>query len=299
MPISRMDLADAGSPDKIVQLILEAERDLPIPVPIEALCRQLDIEDIQPLTSKGFEGGLITDADRSFGFILASGGYEPRRRFTVAHELGHFLMPKHVPDEPGRFLCSRADMLRLDMKEADRRARMEAEANRFASLILMPPAALRRALGACRGPDLQHVLKLAKDFDVSKEAMGRAYTAYHDDPVAIVVTKDGRIQRYYKHLLFPFIVPAIGTAVPSGSLFHRGPRVAGTVGQMCETAAEAWVECRWGVRAPTLYEQVYLQKAGFALILLHVERRDGDENLEERDLEESWRIGFPARRSRR
>jgi hypothetical protein len=38
MQISRIDLADKGSPEGIVMAILKAEPDLPIPVPIEELC---------------------------------------------------------------------------------------------------------------------------------------------------------------------------------------------------------------------------------------------------------------------
>src|ERR1700756_4416459 len=143
MQISRIDLADRGSPEGIVMAILKAEPNLPIPVPIEELCGRLDIMKIQPLTTAGFEGGLLTDRERSRGIILVRNAVSrQRRRFTVGHELGHFLMPSHVPNEEGRFLCSQSDLLQLNAKEGDRRARMEVEANRFASLILMPPPAL-------------------------------------------------------------------------------------------------------------------------------------------------------------
>ena len=70
MQISRMDLADKGSPEGIVMAILKAEPNLPIPVPIEELCRRLDIVEIQALTTEGFEGGLLTDRERSSGIIL-------------------------------------------------------------------------------------------------------------------------------------------------------------------------------------------------------------------------------------
>ena len=108
MNVTHMDLADAGSPDKIVQIILKSEPSLPIPVPIEELCVQLDITQIQPLTTEGFEGGLITDAEKSTGIILCndSSPYQ-RRRFTIGHELGHFLIPSHVLPDNEKFLCSR------------------------------------------------------------------------------------------------------------------------------------------------------------------------------------------------
>src|ERR1044071_9932445 len=109
MPVSRLDLdgKGAGSPDGLVLKILNAEPDLTFPIPIERLCRDLDIERIEDFNTEEFEGGLITDTDRSKGVILARPGHPFRRRFTIAHELGHFLIPTHMPDTPGRFLCSR------------------------------------------------------------------------------------------------------------------------------------------------------------------------------------------------
>jgi Zn-dependent peptidase ImmA (M78 family) len=113
MKVTRLDLDGTGSPMGLVTRILRIEKDLPIPVPIEQLARQLDIEDIAPLETEGFEGGLLTDENRSTGIILvnqAAGG--GRRRFTIGHELGHFLILSHKPVEVGKFLCSRKDMAR-------------------------------------------------------------------------------------------------------------------------------------------------------------------------------------------
>src|SRR6266436_3220052 len=104
------------------------------------------------------EGSKLVGASRSVGF-------------TIGHELGHFLIPTHMPDAGGRFLCSREDMQRLSAAENDRRGRMEVEANRFASLILMPPPLLRPCLKQRRDPDVGHMAQLATEFEVSKQAM--------------------------------------------------------------------------------------------------------------------------------
>src|SRR5262249_8702081 len=112
MAVARIDLADAASPERLVIEILKHEPELPIPVPIEQLCTQLDIVEIKPLTTPGFEGALLTDADKHSGIILYNQASRPkRRRFTIAHELCHFLDPSHLPDTQGQFLCSQADML--------------------------------------------------------------------------------------------------------------------------------------------------------------------------------------------
>ena len=49
MPITRKDLADAGSPEALVKRILQAEPNLPVPVPIQELCERLGIMRIEDL----------------------------------------------------------------------------------------------------------------------------------------------------------------------------------------------------------------------------------------------------------
>jgi Zn-dependent peptidase ImmA (M78 family) len=79
--------------------------------------QELDIADIRDMSTDGFEGGLITDDARSSGYILVNrSARRRRRRFTIGHELGHFLMTTHkVP--AGGFQCSRDDMRRWTDKE--------------------------------------------------------------------------------------------------------------------------------------------------------------------------------------
>jgi hypothetical protein len=278
--LSRLDLdgKGAGSPDGLVTMILKAEPALTIPVPIEAICRSLDIDDIQDLDTEGFEGGLITDAERSRGVILARRAHPFRRRFTVAHELGHFLIPAHMPDAPGRFLCSREDMRRLSAAEHDRRGRMEVEANRFASLMLMPPPLLRPRLGTKRDPDVAHMAQLAVDFEVSKQAMARAYAQYHGAILAFIFTKAGKVLFPYKHLQFPFIAVESGQPVPQGSLLRRRGARQGVASEIAECVPDLWIEVRRGQPAPQLFEQVLGQRDDFAIIMLWLEPPENDED---------------------
>ena len=126
---------------------------MPIPVPIEDIAKAVDISDIAAIGTSGFEGGLITDRDKSQGVILVKRENRPRRqRFTIGHELGHFLMPLHLPEDGEKFMCTSADMRESDTsKMIDRVTRMEAEANRFAANMLMPaPLFQTRPLPLCR-----------------------------------------------------------------------------------------------------------------------------------------------------
>lgn len=282
MKVTRLDLDGTGSPDGIVGKILKAEPDLPIPVPIEDLARQLDITDILGLTTEGFEGGLITDDCRSQGTILVNrAARRGRRRFTVGHELAHFLIPTHKPVKGDQFLCSREDMRRWSAKENETYARMEVEANRFAALILMPPRHLRAMIGQFRDPNLSQIVDVAGHFDVSKDAAARAYAGFHEQPIAIAVIKDGKVLRIYKNLKFPKVSVSNGALVPRNSLFHIAAGRGAELSDIAENGAELWVESQWGKRLPTLYEQVFFQQEGFALLMLWAELAEEDEEEDE------------------
>src|SRR5262249_30062940 len=113
-----------------------------------------------------------------------------RRRFTIGHELGHFLIPTHTPGREGRFLCSMQHLLAMDKKAVDRRLRWEAEANRFASLILMPPPRFRVDANVGPDADLKQLLELARRYEVSNEACGGAYVDYRHEPVALLIVHE-------------------------------------------------------------------------------------------------------------
>ncbi|MEG6507905.1 ImmA/IrrE family metallo-endopeptidase [Methyloligella sp. 2.7D] len=274
--------------------ILRLEPELPLPIPVEDLCSQLDIESIQRLDTDGFEGGLITDLERSAGIVLVRDGVPlSRRRFTIGHELGHFLVPTHMPNEEGRFLCSRRDMRLFSARESNRRARMEVEANRFSALLLMPPPYLRRSIG--KDPNIEEVFELSSQYLVSKEAMARSYAEYHPEHVAFVVVQHGRVLRVYKPRKFPFITARREMPVPSGSIFHKVVSTGSAPSQVDSCYADTWIDVERGAPAPALYEQVCLQAKGFALIMLWLEQAEEDERDDERTAKQRWKDRISAR----
>jgi len=277
LKISRLDLDGAGLPMALVARILQVEPDLPIPVPIEALCERFDIVSIEELHTEGFEAALITDPLKANGGILVKAGVSPeRRRFSIAHELGHFLIPTHSPPEGGEFLCSAADLWALARNELDRRVRMEVEANQFAALLLIPPPALRTELRR-RALDLAQIVRLAKDFEVSREAMARACVDHTVSAVAIIVVRNGTIQRMYRRDgRFPFILAGRGQRVPNGSAFHDVALSPGSMTQMDECEPEVWLSDRSARVVELFEEQILFQQNGYAMILLRAELHDDD-----------------------
>jgi Zn-dependent peptidase ImmA (M78 family) len=291
MKVSRIDLADFGSPERIVQGILDLEPQLPIPVPVKELALQLDIISIEALETEGFEGGLLTDANKAEGIILVNESSRPRRRrFTIGHEPGHFLMPTHLPKKDDGFLCSFDDMRRADARPGDRAAEMEVEANRFAALLLMPTPVFRRDMRRRKGAELEHVVELSDKYDTSREATARRYVDLHDEPIAAVVSHQGRIQRCHRHKEFPFLETRNGSALPRDCPTSRIDKPVGTISNWDEVDAALWLPSERGRRLPTLYEQVLVQQDGYRLTLLSIETED-EEGYEE-TITEAWTPRF-------
>ena len=131
-----------------------------------------------------------------------------RQRFSVAHELGHFLNPWHKPLEPsGWFACRPEDLRKSWGKlppEASHHLIQETEANRFAIEFLAPQKFVRPFL---RGiPDLTLVLRLSKTLDLSREASARRYVQLHDQPTALVFSVDGVVRYVQRHPDFPSVL---------------------------------------------------------------------------------------------
>lgn len=272
--VTRLDLDGTFSPGGLVTKILKAEPKLKIPIPVEEIAYQLDISEIATLSTDGFEGGLITDENRTFGAILVKAGVSrQRRRFTIGHELGHFLNVYHKPTESDQFLCDRAAMRQWDVKTQKKALKMEAEANRFAALLLMPPPMLRPIIEGKRYPSLKTVLEIHEHFDVSKEAAARAYAEYNPTLVAVLITRHGKYLRSYRKKEFPWINLAKGDPVPETSQIHRLSS-AGALSDSALTATEQWIETHYGEPIPKMYEQVLMQSNGFAMIQLKMLKRD-------------------------
>ena len=250
--VSRLDLDGTYSSSGLVTKILKAEPNLKIPVPVEELALQLDISEIQTLTTDGFEGGLITDENRTFGAILVKEGvHRKRRRFTIGHELGHFLNVHHKPAQKDQFLCDRAAMKQWDMKTQKQAKKMEAEANRFSALLLMPPPKLRPIIDGKRYPSLETVLEIHEHFDVSKEAAARAYTEYNPESVAVIITRNGRYLRSYRKKDFPWITLRKDDPIPDVSRLHDKMKLGG-LSDSDPTASEHWIETNYGLRVRLL-----------------------------------------------
>jgi len=276
--VRRYDLDGTGSPEGLVTKILKAEPKLTYPIPIEELAAAFDIIEIQELETQAFEGGLLMAPHKANGIILVNKAARAgRRRFTIGHELGHFLIEMHKPVKGDRFLCSRDDMSTWSAAEQNIYAKMEVEANRFAALLLLPPPLLRPYLAKTGDPKIDVVLSLHEDFGVSKDAAARAYAQYHGEPIAMAIVHEGKLLRAYRAPKAPALCINQGDPVPKPSIYWRTRGTGAEITELVEVQAGQWLASEWGRKLPNLYEQVLHQQGGYAMILLWPEFENEDD----------------------
>jgi hypothetical protein len=154
-------LEEVGTPALPVEVDHLAEEVLGLDVQEHADLRAL-IDDPPP----GQLSGLLLPSEARIYVNAAEARRWPgRRRFTVAHELGHWHLHRDADDVHARF-CRETDV-GGGSSELWRARRIESEANRFAAALLMPEPLVRREAPALR----YSVPALAKRFGVSAQAM--------------------------------------------------------------------------------------------------------------------------------
>jgi Zn-dependent peptidase ImmA (M78 family) len=285
-----MDLADCGSPEKLVAAILRHHPDLPRRVPIEEIAESVGIVEIQDRDMDSFEGALVANVHKTQGAIAVKAGtHRRRRRYTIGHELGHFLIPSH----DARMQCSSADMRERRWDNPARKK--EYEANRFSAGLLMPKPIFTKDVDALGTADVSHVKQLSDLYDVSLEAAANRYAELSSDMCAFVFSKDGKVRYTRPSRSMPELGVRPGDVVPPSSVAARLNTV-GKSSEWEELLGGVWLKTEWGKKSPQVLEQTTVQANGYRVTLLYVEENGIDEADDEEALEESWRVGFHRRR---
>lgn len=275
--IDRMALDEVGAnPDNLARAVLEQIGHRAGPTPIEAIAAAVDIIEIRQEQLNSFEGALITTLERDVGKILVNRTSSRRRqRFSVAHELGHYLNPWHVPTSSTGFWCKKRDFLAVRRSsDLDRQLRQEAEANTFAIALLAPASLVRRHLSP--QPDLADVVAISNDMDISREAAARRYVEVRDETLAVLVSRDGRLVYLSLSREFPKL------AFQRDDVLPEPPDVQGGTGvsEVDDADPRNWLRIAGGA----LTAQTLRQRNGWAITLLH--HTTGEDN--ERPVEDSF-----------
>lgn len=184
-----MELADCFTPEELVDEIYRQCPYLSPPIPVKEICGAVGIDHISSIPTEGVEGILVADEEKTTGIIqYKEDSPLGRKRFTIGHELGHFLLLHHSSEQS----CSSSD-IKIGSNKGQTKG-IEDEANRFSQLLLMPDKFVSEAVNG-KSPDINLLKSIADTFQMSFEAIANKCSSVSNVPFALVYSKD-RIVRY-------------------------------------------------------------------------------------------------------
>jgi len=160
------------------QLLAEYDKDYGLgevpPIPVVDLAESLLMLDIVEEdeirsvpgapTDAGPLSGLLTTADRTIWIDRREAARSPqRKRFTIAHEIGHWVLHARRGGAPGY----RKGCAPVEIREEGASANPEREANEFANELVMPEELISTIAPACGF----NLALLAERFEVSVRAL--------------------------------------------------------------------------------------------------------------------------------
>jgi Zn-dependent peptidase ImmA (M78 family) len=138
--------------------------DQPMPVDPVAIATLLGVQVLKGTLPENIAGVLMKRFGRDPRIVVQAGDSENRRRFTVAHELGHFVYrgaTAVADEEQYEYIDERSLLARAGTDPS------EIFANQFAAELLMPESVVREAARRVRNA----TAVLTGQFGVSQEAM--------------------------------------------------------------------------------------------------------------------------------
>lgn len=182
--------------------------DLPIQDVIESKNIIIKEEDID-----GSDGRILAHNDSAIITVDSKIKYATRKKFVLAHELGHYILHKNVK----RIFQDDSDTLNQWYHQTF--GIEEIEANEFAAEFLMPAHIF---CDECKGEifDPEFVDYLAEGFEVSKTAAILRFVQHGNYPVCLVYCKDNKMKwwkrsedfKYFLEFNYDFPPPADSVA---------------------------------------------------------------------------------------
>jgi len=150
---------------KVGQLLKDGSISVP-PVDVESLAKSLGLQVLYHPFSDGSEdiSGCIIQEQGIVAIGVNSSHHPNRQRFTVAHEMGHYVLHRATLESVH---------LTRDFRSSEGDDDREIEANSFAAELLMPEEMIRERINNAE-LDVESASKLtqlARTFGVSQQAM--------------------------------------------------------------------------------------------------------------------------------
>ena len=141
------------------------------PVDVEQIAASLDLRVVHGDLGSDISGLLVSGGNAASIAVKAS---DPlvRRRFTIAHEIGHFMLRHHLKGNDLVHADRHRQVVYRSPRASEGLYPIEIQANQFAASLLMPARLVRNLVEVLAKPLQEPDVKtLAREFKVSEQAM--------------------------------------------------------------------------------------------------------------------------------
>jgi Zn-dependent peptidase ImmA (M78 family) len=195
-------------PEDYAREILTELRIASFPIDPFFITKEFDIEVFEA-DADSYDGFLLRNESSTKIYINKNIASEGRKKFTLAHEIGHYCIPTHR----GNYQC-----IRRYLNPFRKKPEVEMEANKFASELLLPENLLKPILHTYK-PDFESINELAEDCGTSLTATAIKFASLSDDCCVLIAMSDNRIKWFQKSPSFPYeYYIEVGKSVSYGTL---------------------------------------------------------------------------------
>jgi hypothetical protein len=204
--------------------------------------------DVREVNAEGFEGALIRAENLPVGAIVVRESIREtgRKNFTIAHEIGHFVLPDL---DQASLACTASDVANW----SDSSKQLERQADEFAAELLMP-ASLVQGIIQDAPPSLQLIEEIARKSRSSLSAAAWRYCDLTTERCAVVWSTDGATHWSKR-------ATAFGIPLPKGRRIEKGSFAAACFAKAKipkrprPVPARLWISSADLKRHATLWEQ--------------------------------------------
>lgn len=220
---------------------------------------------VKEVDSSGFDGVLVRAQEGSKGIIGVKRSIreESRKRFTIAHEIGHYVIPRH---KNAIGPCASGAIENWDSHLDS----LEVEANEFAAEFLLPKLLVHSLLRP-HEPSMKNIRQVAEQFETSLTSTIYRFLSLTDLACVLVWSENGNASWYRRSPGFPFYLPK--SEIPHVKSF-AGLLFAGKSApdDFAPVPPELWLNAQDAERVKLLLEHsIYLRNYNAVVTLLWIE----------------------------
>jgi len=220
----------------------------------------------EPLDADGY---LLQRNNNTRILISKEIDYEPRKRFTIAHEIGHFYIPHHQAEI---FRC-----LPKDLQSFRTNKKIENEANEFAAEFFLPAVEVEKYLK--HPPDFNLIKEVSGVYGTSLAATAIKIIELTYEKAAVILSEEGEVKWFAKSKSFPYWInkDKLHEWTYAYDYFVQGTLAVSGLQQL---PAVAW--CQGAPKDVVIVEEsVAFERLGMVLSLLRIPISETEDNLDD------------------